>query len=65
MVQSLIINNGKVEGVITSLGIEIKGKSVVLTNGTFLNGTIHVGDKQLGGGRMGEPKTLMELPNNW
>ena len=56
MVKSLIVNNGKVEGVITSLGIEIKGKSVVLTNGTFLNGLIHVGDKQLGGGRMGEPK---------
>lgn len=56
MVKSLIINNSKVEGVITSLGIEIKGKSVVLTNGTFLNGLIHVGDKQLGGGRMGEPK---------
>ena len=56
MVKSLIINNGKVEGVITSLGIEIEGKSVVLTNGTFLNGLIHVGDKQLGGGRMGEPK---------
>ena len=56
MVKSLIINNGKVEGVITSLGIEIKGKSVILTNGTFLNGLIHVGDKQLGGGRMGEPK---------
>ena len=56
MVKSLIINNDKVEGVITSLGIEIKGKSVVLTNGTFLNGLIHVGDKQLGGGRMGEPK---------
>ena len=56
MVKSLIINNGKVEGVITSLGIGIKGKSVVLTNGTFLNGLIHVGDKQLGGGRMGEPK---------
>lgn len=56
MVKSLIVNNGKVEGVITSLGLEIKGKSVVLTNGTFLNGLIHVGDKQLGGGRMGEPK---------
>lgn len=56
MVKSLIINNDKVEGVITSLGIEIKGKSVILTNGTFLNGLIHVGDKQLGGGRMGEPK---------
>lgn len=56
MVKSLIIKNGKIEGIITSLGIEIKGKSVVLTNGTFLNGLIHVGDKQLGGGRMGEPK---------
>lgn len=58
MVKSLIINNGKVEGVITSLGIEIKGHSVILTNGTFLNGLIHVGDKQLGGGRMGEPKAF-------
>ena len=58
MVKSLIVNNGKVEGVITSLGIEIKGKSVVLTNGTFLNGLIHVGDKQLGGGRMGEQKAF-------
>lgn len=56
MVKSLIIENHKVVGVITSLGIEIKAKSVVLTNGTFLNGLIHVGDKQLGGGRMGEPK---------
>ena len=56
MVKSLIVNHGKIEGVITSLGIEIKGKSVVLTNGTFLNGLIHVGDKQLGGGRMGEPR---------
>ena len=46
MVKSLIINNGKIEGVITSLGIEIKGKSVDLTNGTFLNGLIHVGDKK-------------------
>ena len=58
MVKSLIIENEKVTGVITSLGIEIKGKSVVLTNGTFLNGLIHVGDKQLGGGRMGEPKAF-------
>ncbi|KIA90139.1 tRNA uridine-5-carboxymethylaminomethyl(34) synthesis enzyme MnmG [Kaistella jeonii] len=56
MVKSLIIENHKVVGVITSLGIKIKAKSVVLTNGTFLNGLIHVGDKQLGGGRMGEPK---------
>ncbi|MFW2135105.1 tRNA uridine-5-carboxymethylaminomethyl(34) synthesis enzyme MnmG [Chryseobacterium sp. TY4] len=56
MVKNLIIEDNKVVGVITSLGIEIRGKSVVLTNGTFLNGLIHVGDKQLGGGRMGEPR---------
>jgi tRNA uridine 5-carboxymethylaminomethyl modification enzyme len=54
MVKGLIINNGKVEGVKTSLGIEIKAKTVVLTNGTFLNGLIHIGDKQFGGGRAGE-----------
>ncbi|WP_419869351.1 tRNA uridine-5-carboxymethylaminomethyl(34) synthesis enzyme MnmG [Chryseobacterium sp. CT-SW4] len=58
MVKQLIIENNKVTGVITSLGIEIKAKSVVLTNGTFLNGLIHVGDKQLGGGRMGEPRAF-------
>ncbi len=58
MVKSLLIENNTVAGVITSLGIQIKGKSVVLTNGTFLNGLIHVGDKQLGGGRMGEPKAF-------
>lgn len=58
MVKQLIIENNKVAGVVTSLGIEIKAKSVVLTNGTFLNGLIHVGDKQLGGGRMGEPKAF-------
>jgi tRNA uridine 5-carboxymethylaminomethyl modification enzyme len=58
MVKSLIIENHSVVGVITSLGLEIKGKSVILTNGTFLNGLIHVGDKQLGGGRMGEPKAF-------
>lgn len=58
MVKQLVIENNKVTGVITSLGIEIKGRSVVLTNGTFLNGLIHVGDKQLGGGRMGEPRAF-------
>ncbi|MCE3075150.1 tRNA uridine-5-carboxymethylaminomethyl(34) synthesis enzyme MnmG [Chryseobacterium gwangjuense] len=58
MVKQLIIENNKVVGVVTSLGIEIKGRSVVLTNGTFLNGLIHVGDKQLGGGRMGEPRAF-------
>ena len=58
MVKQLIIENNKVAGVVTSLGIVIKAKSVVLTNGTFLNGLIHVGDKQLGGGRMGEPRAF-------
>ena len=58
MVKQLIIENNQVAGVVTSLGIEIKAKSVVLTNGTFLNGLIHVGDKQLGGGRMGEPRAF-------
>ncbi|MBK1894756.1 tRNA uridine-5-carboxymethylaminomethyl(34) synthesis enzyme MnmG [Chryseobacterium paridis] len=58
MVKQLIVENNKVTGVITSLGISIKAKSVVLTNGTFLNGLIHVGDKQLGGGRMGEPRAF-------
>jgi len=54
MVKGLIIENGKVKGIRTSLGIEIKSKSVVLTNGTFLNGLIHIGEKQFGGGRAGE-----------
>ena len=58
MVKSLIIENGKAVGVVTGLGIEIRSKSVVLTNGTFLNGLIHVGDKQIGGGRMGEPRAF-------
>lgn len=54
MVKGLLIKNNKVEGIVTSLGIEIKAKTVVLTNGTFLNGLIHIGDKQFGGGRAGE-----------
>ena len=54
MVKGLLIQNGKVCGVTTSLGLEIRSKSVVLTNGTFLNGLIHIGEKQLGGGRAGE-----------
>jgi tRNA uridine 5-carboxymethylaminomethyl modification enzyme len=54
MVSSLIVENHKVVGVKTSLGIEVKGKTVVLTNGTFLNGLIHIGDKNFGGGRAGE-----------
>ncbi len=54
MVSSLIVENHKVVGVKTSLGIDIRAKSVVLTNGTFLNGLIHIGDKNFGGGRAGE-----------
>lgn len=54
MVSGLVIENHKVAGVKTSLGITIKAKSVVLTNGTFLNGLIHIGDKNFGGGRAGE-----------
>ena len=54
MVSGLIIENYKVIGVKTSLGISIIGKTVVLTNGTFLNGLIHIGDKNFGGGRAAE-----------
>ena len=54
MIGGLIIKDAAVKGVITSLGLEIPGKSVVLTNGTFLNGLIHIGEKRLGGGRAGE-----------
>lgn len=54
MVSSLIIEGNTVTGVKTSLGIPIYGKTVVLTNGTFLNGLIHIGERQLGGGRAGE-----------
>ena len=54
MVSGLIVENYKVVGVKTTLGIEVKAKSVVLTNGTFLNGLIHIGDKNFGGGRAGE-----------
>ncbi|RDB03789.1 tRNA uridine-5-carboxymethylaminomethyl(34) synthesis enzyme MnmG [Runella aurantiaca] len=53
-VRELIIKNGVVAGIKTSLGIEIQSKSVVLTNGTFLNGLIHIGEKNFGGGRVGE-----------
>ena len=54
MVSNLIIENNKVIGVKTPLGVEFYAKSVVLTNGTFLNGKIHIGEKQFGGGRVGE-----------
>ena len=54
MVNGLVIKDGRVTGVRTGLGLEIPGKAVVLTNGTFLNGLIHIGEKQFGGGRAGE-----------
>ncbi len=54
MISGIIVQNERIKGVRTSLGLEIKAKSVVLTNGTFLNGLIHIGDKQFGGGRAGE-----------
>jgi tRNA uridine 5-carboxymethylaminomethyl modification enzyme len=54
MVSGLIVSRGTIKGVITAMGQHIYGKAVVLTNGTFLNGVIHIGEKQFGGGRMGE-----------
>ncbi|TND10607.1 MAG: tRNA uridine 5-carboxymethylaminomethyl modification enzyme [Bacteroidetes bacterium] len=54
MVRSLLVKDDKVCGVVTGMGLTIKAKSVILTNGTFLNGIIHIGEKQFGGGRTGE-----------
>jgi len=54
MVTGIIVKDNRIKGVRTSLGLEIQAKSVVLTNGTFLNGIIHIGEKQMGGGRTGE-----------
>ena len=54
MVKGIIVKNGKACGVVTALGHEIEAKAVVLTNGTFLNGIIHIGEKQFGGGRVAE-----------
>jgi tRNA uridine 5-carboxymethylaminomethyl modification enzyme len=54
MVSGLLIENGKLVGVKTGMGMNIYSKAVVLTNGTFLNGIIHIGQKQFGGGRIGE-----------
>jgi len=53
-VAGLLVKNGQIKGVKTSLGMEIPGKAVVLTNGTFLNGLIHIGEKNFGGGRVAE-----------
>ena len=54
MVSGILSEGNEIVGIKTSLGLEIKAKTVVLTNGTFLNGLIHIGDKQFGGGRAGE-----------
>ena len=54
MVKGLIVKDGRAKGVVTSMGLEIPAKTVILTNGTFLNGLIHIGEKQFGGGRAGE-----------
>jgi len=54
MVKGLLVKDGRCYGVLTGLGHEIKAKAVVLTNGTFLNGIVHIGEKQFGGGRMAE-----------
>ncbi len=53
-VKEIIVENGQAKGVVTSLGIRIESDAVVLTNGTFLNGLIHIGEKKIGGGRTGE-----------
>ena len=54
MVTGIVVKDGRVTGVRTGLGLEIPAKTVILTNGTFLNGIIHIGEKQFGGGRAGE-----------
>lgn len=54
MVRSIIIKDGRASGVVTGLGHEIQSKTVVVTSGTFLNGIIHIGEKQFGGGRVAE-----------
>ncbi|MFC7356161.1 tRNA uridine-5-carboxymethylaminomethyl(34) synthesis enzyme MnmG [Jejudonia soesokkakensis] len=54
MVSGILVEDNEIVGVTTSLGLEVRGKAVVLTNGTFLNGLIHIGEKQFGGGRAGE-----------
>lgn len=54
MVKGLLVKDDRVCGIVTGMGMEIKARAVVLTNGTFLNGLIHIGEKQFGGGRSGE-----------
>ena len=57
-VQQLIVKNNQVTGVITRMGMQFNAPAVVLTNGTFLNGLIHIGEKSFGGGRMAEPNAI-------
>ncbi|WP_341663782.1 tRNA uridine-5-carboxymethylaminomethyl(34) synthesis enzyme MnmG [Blattabacterium cuenoti] len=67
-VTSLIIEGDKVKGVQTIFGLKIKGKSVILTNGTFLNGKIHIGRKKINGGRIAEQEVrgiTEQLTKNW
>jgi tRNA uridine 5-carboxymethylaminomethyl modification enzyme len=54
MAKEIVVKDGRAVGIKTALGIEIRSKSVILTNGTFLNGKIHIGEKSFGGGRTGE-----------
>ncbi len=58
MVVELLLENGECVGVKTQIGVEFKAKAVILTNGTFLNGKIHIGEKQFGGGRAGERSSV-------
>jgi len=58
MVSSIKIENNLVKGVVTGMGLTIPCKSVILTSGTFLNGLIHIGEKQFGGGRAGEKASV-------
>ena len=62
VVNEVLIEKNKVVGVKTTMGVEIKCKAVILNSGTFLNGTIHLGDKEFGGGRMGE-KAIKGIKN--
>ena len=57
-VQQLIVEKGEIKGVITRMGMTFTARTVVLTNGTFLNGLIHIGEKNFGGGRMAEPMAI-------
>ena len=54
MVTGVVVKEGQIKGVYTGMGMEIEGDAVILTSGTFLNGVIHIGEKQFGGGRAGE-----------